>query len=96
MEMKAGKLAALFKDRKIFYVNIEEPDNRGSTVETVIETPQGVSFFVEGNVITFKGNGETASFVILENAQIITNRTAEAEVVTTFAGNGGLQIKMSN
>ena len=93
MGTKAAELAALLKDRKIFYVNIEEPDNRGSTVETVIEDPHGVDYSVEGNKITFRGNGKTASFTVLENAQIIANRTTEGGVITTFAGNGGLQIK---
>ena len=93
MGTKAEELAALLKDKKIFYVNIEQPDNQGSTIETVIEDPQGVSCSVEGDIITFKGDGKTASFTILENAQIITNRTEECEVVSTFAGNGGLQVK---
>ena len=93
MGTKAAELAALLKDRKIFYVNIEEPNNKGSTKETVIEDPRGVSSSVEGNTITFKGNGKTASFTILENAQIIANRTGECEVISTFAENGGLQVK---
>ena len=74
-------------------MTIEEPDNKGSTKETVIEDPHGVSHSVEGDIFTFKGNVKTASFIILENAQIIANRTEEGEIVTTFAENGGLQIK---
>jgi hypothetical protein len=31
--------------------------------------------------------------VLLETAQILTNRTDDAEVIVTFATNGGLQIK---
>ena len=93
METKAAELAALLKGKKIFYVNIEEPDNQGSTVETVIEDPDGISYFIEGNVISFTGGGKTASFRLLENAQIITNRTEEGEIIVTFAENGGLQIK---
>ena len=93
MGTKAAELAAMLKEKKVFYVNIEEPDNKGSTVETVIEDPQGVSCLVEGDIITFKGNDKTASFVILENTQIIANRTEEGEIVSTFAENGGLQIK---
>jgi hypothetical protein len=96
METKAAILAALLKDKKIFYVNIEVPDGKGSTTETVIEDPQGVSFSVEGIIITFKGSGKTASFLIMENAQIIANRTEECDVISTFAGNGGLQIKGTN
>jgi len=90
---KAAELAALLKDKKVFYVNIEEPDNKGSTVETVIEDPQGISYTVNGDILTFKGKNKTASFSILENAKIITNRTNEGEVISTFAENGGLQIK---
>jgi hypothetical protein len=93
MQTKAAMLAAMLKDKKIFYVNIEEPDGEGSTVETVIEDPNGVSCFVEGKIITFNGGGKTASFMVLENAQIIANRTGECDVISTFAGNGGLQIK---
>ena len=51
---------------------------------------------MEGDIITFKENGKTASFTILENAQIITNRTEEGEVVSTFAENGGLQVKSTH
>jgi hypothetical protein len=93
METKAEKLAALLKDKKVFYVSIEEPDGKGSTVETVIEDPHGVSCSVEDKTITFKGSGKTASFLVLENAHIIANRTEECDVISTFAGNGGLQIK---
>ena len=93
MGTKAAELAALLKGKKVFYVNIEEPDNQGSTVETVIEDPQGVSCSVEGNIISFRGSDKIASFAILENAQIISNRTDEGEIVFTFAENGGLQIK---
>jgi hypothetical protein len=93
METKAAILAALLKVKKFLYVNIEEPDGKGSTTETAIEDPQGVSFSVEGIIITFKGSGKTASFTILENTQIIANQTEEGEVISTFAGNGGLQIK---
>ena len=93
MRTKAAELAALLKDKKIFYVNIEEPDGKDSTTETTIEDPLGVSHSIEGNIITFQGNGKTASFLILENAQIIANRTEKEEIIVTFAINGGLQIK---
>ena len=93
MGKKAAELVALLKNKRIFYVNIEKPDNKGSTTETVIEDPQGVSISIEGDIITFKGNGKTASIAILENTQIIANRTEEGEIITTFAENGGLQIK---
>ena len=93
MGTKAAELAALVKDKKIFYVNIEEPDNKGSTIETTIEDQKGISYSVEANIIIFTGNGKTVSFTILENTQIIANRTGECEIVSTFAENGGLQIK---
>jgi len=95
MGTKAAELAGLLREKKVFYVNIEKPDNKGSTVETVIEDPKGVSYSVYGDIITFIGNGKTASFTILENAQIITNRAENGEVISTFAENGGLQIKGS-
>ena len=93
MKTKAAELADLLKDKKVFYVNIEQPDNQGSTIETVIEDLKGVTCSVEGDIITFSGNGKIDFFTILENAQIITNRTEEGEVVSTFAENGGLQVK---
>ena len=93
MNSKALELVALLGDKKIFYVNIEQPNSHGSTVETVIEDPHGVSSSVEENTITFKGNGKTASFAILENAQIFNVKTDYEEVISTFAENGGLQIK---
>ena len=80
-------------EKKVFYVNIEKPNNKGTTVETLIKDKRGISFKVEGNTIIFSGNGKTAPFEILENALIVTKRTAECEVLTTFAENGGLQIK---
>ena len=76
----------------MFYVNIKQPDNQGSTVEIAIDH-LGVSCSVKGDVFTFKGNGKTASFIILGNAQIIVNRTEEGEVISTFTENGGLQVK---
>ena len=93
MSTKAAELAALLKDKKVIYVNIERPNNKGSTTETTIEDPQGIFSSVEKDTITFRGDGKTASFTMLENAQIITNRTAEGIIITTFAENGGLQIK---
>jgi hypothetical protein len=93
VEKKVLELAALLKDKRLFYVNIEKPNNKGSTEETIIEDKKGISFKVEENTIIFSGNGKTAPFEILENTQIITKRTAECEVLTTFAENGGLQIK---
>jgi len=97
MPSKAIEVAALLRDKKIFYVNIERPDNKGSTEETTLEAPEGapsgIAVTAEGDTLTFKAGDKTASFVMLENAQIITNRTEEADVLVTFAGNGGLQVK---
>jgi hypothetical protein len=93
MGTKAAEFAALLKGKKIFYVNIEQPDNQGTTIETTIEAPQGISHSVDRDTITFIGNGKTASFPILENTKIIVNRTKDGEVISTFAENGGLQVK---
>jgi plastocyanin len=93
MSSKAVEVAALLHNKKVYSVTIETPDNKGSTKETTIEDPEGIAVSAEGDTITFKTNDKTASFVILENAQIITNRTEEADVLVTFAGNGGVQIK---
>jgi len=96
MGKKTNELSALLKDKKIFYVNIEKPDNQGSTEETAIEDLQGISCSFSGDNVTFKGNGKTACFDILENIQIIINKTDECEIISTFAENGGLQIKSIN
>jgi hypothetical protein len=48
---------------------------------------------VNEDIITFNGNDKTPSFTMLENAQIIANRTDEGLIITTFAENGGLQIR---
>ena len=96
MGTKAAELAALLKDKKIIYVNIEQPDNKGSTNEITIEDPQGISSSVEEDIITFNGDDKTATFTMLEKTQIITNLTADGLIITTFAENGGLQIKISN
>ena len=93
MKTKAALLAELLKDKKIFYVNIEVPDDQEFIVETLIEDPKGIFYSVEGDMITFNGNDKTASFVILENALIFKNNSGEEDIVTTFAENGGLQIK---
>jgi len=95
MGTKAAELAILLNNKKIYYVNIEQPDDQDSTIENTIEDPQGILFSVERDTITFKGNGKTASFTILEKAQIIDNWTPDAEIVSTFAENGGLQIQIA-
>ena len=96
MGTKATELAALLRGKNIFRVNIEEPDNNGSVVETLIEDLNGVVHSVEGNIFAFTGNGKTVPFTVLETAQIVANRTAKGEIIATFAENGGLQISMRN
>jgi hypothetical protein len=93
MQSKAAHIAALLRWKTVFYVNIEIPDGEGSITETTLEGPEGIAVSVEGDTVTFKSNDKTASFVMLENAQILTNRTEEADIIVTLAGNGGLQIK---
>jgi hypothetical protein len=93
MQSKAAQIATLLRDKTVFYVNIETPDGQDSINETTLESPEGIAVSVERDTLTFKAGGKTASFVMLEAAQILTNRTEEAEVIVTFAENGGLQIK---
>jgi predicted sugar kinase len=93
MQSKAAQIAALLRDKTVFYVNIETPDDQDSINETTLESPEGIAVSVEGDTLTFKTDDKTASFVMLETAQILTNRTEEAEIIVTFAENGGLQIK---
>jgi predicted sugar kinase len=93
MQSKTAQIAALLRGKTVFYVNIETPDGQNSINETTLESPEGIAVSVEGDTLTFKTDDKTASFVMLEAAQILTNRTEEAEVIVTFAENGGLQIK---
>jgi hypothetical protein len=93
MQSKAAQIAALLRGKTVFYVNIETPDGQDSITETTLESPEGIAVSVEGNSITFKADDKTASFTMLETAQVLTNRTAEAEIIVTIAQNGGLQIK---
>jgi predicted sugar kinase len=93
MQSKAAHIAALLQGKTVFYVNIEIPDGEDSITEITLEDPEGIAVSAEGDTVTFKANDKSASFVMLENAQILTNRTEEAEVIVTLATNGGLQIK---
>jgi hypothetical protein len=93
MQSKAAQIAALLRGKTVFYVNIETPDGQDSITETTLESPEGIAVSVEGDSITFKTGDKTASFVMMETAQILTNRIKEAEVIVTLAENGGLQIK---
>jgi hypothetical protein len=54
---------------------------------------QGIVCRVEGNRIVFTAGETTATFEVLETAQVLTNRTEEAEIIVTLAENGGLQVK---
>jgi hypothetical protein len=93
MQTKAAELAGILEGKTIFYVKIETPNDRESIDETTLERQQGIVCRVEGNRIVFTAGETTATFEVLETAQILTNRTEEAEVVVTLATNGGLQIK---
>jgi hypothetical protein len=97
MLSKAAQIAALLRDKTVFYVNIETPDGQDSITVATLENPEGaasgIAVAVEKDTITFKTGDKTASFLVLETAQILTNRTGEAEIIVTLAQNGGLQIK---
>jgi hypothetical protein len=93
MQSKAAHVAALLRGKTVFYVNIEVPDNQDSIIETTLEGLEGITVSAEGDTLTFASNNKTVSFVMLETAQILTNRTEEAGVIVTLATNGGLQIK---
>ncbi|MDR2434214.1 MAG: hypothetical protein LBD47_06575 [Treponema sp.] len=93
MQSKAAQIAALLRGKTVFSVNIETPDGQDSITETTLESPEGIAVSVVGDTLTFKTDDKTASFVMLETTQILTNRAEEAEVIVTFAVNGGLQIK---
>jgi transcriptional regulator len=93
MQSKAAHITALLRGKTVFYVNIEVPDGEDSITETTLEDPEGIAVSAEGDTVTFTTNDKTTSFVMLENAQILTNRTEEADIIVTLAENGGLQIK---
>jgi predicted sugar kinase len=93
MQSKAAHIAALLRGKAVFYVTIETPDGEDSITETTLESPEGIAVSAEGDTVTFTTNNKSASFVMLENAQILTNRTEEADIIVTLAENGGLQIK---
>jgi hypothetical protein len=93
MQTKVAELAGILEGKTIFYVKIETPNDRESIDEVMLERQQGIGYRVEGSRIIFTAGETTAAFEVLETAQILTNRTEEAEVIVTFAENGGLQIK---
>jgi hypothetical protein len=67
--------------------------DRESIDEITLERERGIAYRVEGSRIVFTAGETATTFEVLETAQIMTNRTEEAEVVVTLATNGGLQIK---
>jgi hypothetical protein len=93
MQTKVAELAGQLEGKTIFYVKIETPNSRESIDEITLERRQGISCRVEGSRIVFTAGETVAAFELLENAQILTNRTEEAEIIVTLATNGGLQIK---
>jgi hypothetical protein len=93
MQTKTAELAGILEGKTIFYVKIETPNSRESIDEITLERQQGISCRVEGSRITFTAGETTAAFELLENAQILTNRMGETEIIVTLAQNGGLQIK---
>jgi hypothetical protein len=74
-------------------VNIETPNGEESIDEVTLERQQGISYRVEGSRVIFSAGETTAVFELLETAQILIDRTEEAEVIVTLATNSGLQIK---
>jgi translation elongation factor P/translation initiation factor 5A len=93
MQTKAAELAGILEGKTVFYVKIETPNSEESIDETTLERRQGIACRIEGSRIVFTAGETTAAFELLETAQILTNRTEEAEVIVTLAKNGGLQVK---
>jgi hypothetical protein len=93
MQTKAAEVAEILEGKTIFHVKIETPNDRESIDETTLKRERGITCRVEGNRIVFTAGETTAAFEVLETAQILTNRTEEAEIVVTLATNGGLQVK---
>jgi hypothetical protein len=93
MKNKAAELSGILKGKTVFYVKIEIPNDRESIDEITLERQQGISYRVEGSRIIFTAGETTAAFELPETAEILTNRTEEAEIIVTLAENGGLQIK---
>jgi hypothetical protein len=59
----------------MLYVNIGTPDRQDSITKIVLEEPEGIAVLAEEDTLTFKSNDKTASFVMLETARILTNKT---------------------
>jgi hypothetical protein len=93
MQNKAAELAAILKDKKITCIVIETPNGHNSIDEITFEFEDGIRYSVEGAVITFEAGNGTASFEILETAQIIKKDRDRGALITTYAGNGGVKIE---
>jgi hypothetical protein len=93
MQNKAAELAAILKDKKITCIVIETPNSRNSIDEITFEFEDGIRYSVSGAVITFEAGNGTASFEILETAQIIKKDRDRGALITTYAGNGGVKIE---
>jgi hypothetical protein len=94
MQTKATELAGILEGETIFYVKTETSNDRESIDEITLEKQQDITCRVERSRIAFTAGETTAAFGLLETAEILTNRTEEAEVIVTLAQNGGLQIKV--
>jgi hypothetical protein len=92
MQTKAAQIAELLTGRKVFYVNLEVPDGKGSITEQTIEDAAGLTYITTGPVLTFQSPSKALSFEILENTEIITNTKDNTHIIVTLAKNGGLQI----
>jgi hypothetical protein len=93
MKNNAAELSGIIKGKTIIYVKIETPNDRDSIDETTLERQEGITYRIEGSQIAFTAGETIAVFELLETAEILTNRTGEAEITVTLAQNGGLQIK---
>jgi hypothetical protein len=93
MQTKAAELAGILKAKTIFYVKIETPNDRESIDEITLERQEGITYRIEGSRIVFTAGETIAAFELSETAEILTNRTEDAEIIVTLAQNGGLQIK---
>jgi hypothetical protein len=93
MQNKAAELAAILKDKKITCIVIETPNGHDSIDEITFEFEDGIRYSVDGPVITFEAGNGTASFEILETAQIIKKVRDKGALITTYAVNGGVKIE---
>jgi hypothetical protein len=73
MLSKAAQIAALLRNKTVFYVNIETSGGQDSITETTLESPEGaasgIAVAVEDDTITFKTDDKIASFLKEQNRQ---------------------------